>query len=236
VPSVYSAHQAKNRGLNPRWLYDVYAEGPLVTSDRTSSVTYFCALHSSIHQGKEVMVMQLPLQITARDVSLSEAAEGDIRAKAANLDTYYDGIMSCRVVVEGPVRHHRKGPYTVRVDLTVPGAELVVDRQADEDLYVAIRDAFDAARRRLEDYARRQRGDVKLHETSPRARVCRLFPEEDYGFLETPDGREIYFHRNSVLHPGFERLEIGTEVRFAEETGDHGPQASTVAILGTRGL
>jgi ribosome-associated translation inhibitor RaiA len=180
--------------------------------------------------------MQLPLQITARDLSLSEAAEADIRAKAANLDTYYDGIMGCRVVVEGPVRHHRQGPFTVRVDVSVPGAELVVDRHADPDLYVAIRDAFDAARRRLEDYARRQRGDVKSHEETPRARVSRLFPEEDYGILETPDGREIYFHRHSVLHPGFDRLAIGTEVRFAEELGEKGPQASTVALIGTAGL
>ncbi|MGH8065188.1 MAG: HPF/RaiA family ribosome-associated protein [Candidatus Entotheonellia bacterium] len=180
--------------------------------------------------------MQLPLQITARDISLSEAAEVDIRAKAANLDTYYDGIMGCRVVVEGPVRHHRKGPFTVRIDLSVPGAELVVDRHADADLYVAIRDAFDAARRRLEDYARRQRGAVKSHEETNLARVSRLFPEEGYGFLETPDGREIYFHRHSVLHPGFDRLAIGTEVRFVEEPGEKGPQASTVAIAGIPGL
>ena len=180
--------------------------------------------------------MQVPLQITARDLSLSEAAEDEIRAKAANLDTYYDGIMGCRVVVEGPGRHHRKGPFRVRIDLSVPGAELVVDRHADVDLYVAIRDAFDAARRRLEDYARRQRGDVKSHEESPRAQVSRLFPEEDYGFLETPDGREIYFHRHSVLHPGFDRLAIGTEVRFVEEPGEKGPQASTVAIAGIPGL
>jgi ribosomal subunit interface protein len=180
--------------------------------------------------------MQLPLQITARDISLSEAAEADIRAKAANLETYYDGVMGCRVVVEGPGRHHRKGPFTVRIDLSVPGAELVVDRQADEDLYVAIRDAFDAARRRLEDYARRQRGAVKSHEESHRAWVNRLFPGEGYGFLETPDGREIYFHRHSVLHPGFDRLAIGTEVRFVEEPGEKGPQASTVAIAGIPGL
>jgi ribosomal subunit interface protein len=180
--------------------------------------------------------MQLPLQITARDISLSEAAEADIRAKAANLDTYYDGIMGCRVVVEGLMRHHRKGPFTVRINVSVPGTELVVDRHADEDLYVAIRDAFDAARRRLEDYARRQRGAVKSHEEAYLARVSRLFPEEGYGFLETPDGREIYFHRHSVLHPGFDRLAIGTEVRFVEEPGEKGPQASTVAIAGIPGL
>jgi ribosomal subunit interface protein len=180
--------------------------------------------------------MQKPLQITARDVSLSEAAEDDIRAKAENLDTYYDRIISCRVVVEGPRRHHRQGPYAVRVDLTVPGAELVVDRQTDVDLYVAIRDAFDAARRRLEDHARRQRGDVKVHEAMSHGRVSKLFPDRDHGFLETPDGREIYFHRNSVLHPGFERLELDMEVRFTEEAGEQGPQASTIAILGTSGL
>jgi cold shock CspA family protein len=180
--------------------------------------------------------MQLPLQITTRDISLSEAAEADIRAKAANLETYYDGIMGCRVVVEGLVRHHRKGPFSVRIDLSVPGAELVVDRHADADLYVAIRDAFDVARRRLEDYARRQRGAVKSHEETHRARVSRLFSEEGYGFLETPDGREIYFHCHSVLHPGFDRLAIGTEVRFVEEPGEKGPQASTVAIAGIAGL
>jgi cold shock CspA family protein len=170
--------------------------------------------------------------MTVRDLSLSEAATAEIRAKAADLETYYDSIISCRVVVEGPVRHHHTGPFTVRIDLSVPGAELVVDRHADKDLYVAIRDAFDAARRRLEDYARRQRGTVKVHEEATRGRVTKLFPEAGYGFLETPEGREIYFHRHSVLHPGFDRLEIGMEVRFAEEEGEKGPQASSVAIVG----
>lgn len=180
--------------------------------------------------------MPLPLQLTVRDLTLSEAATAEIRAKAADLETYYDGILNCRVVVEGPVRHHRTGPFTVRVDLSVPGAELVVDHHAHEDFYVALRDAFDAARRRLEDYTRRQRGTVKVHEEAPRARVSKLFPDAGYGFLETPEGREVYFHRHSVLHPGFDRLAIGTEVRYAEEAGEKGPQASTVAIIGTRGL
>ena len=110
--------------------------------------------------------------------------------------------------------------------------ELVVNRQADEDLPVAIRDAFDAMRRRLEDYARHQRGAVKSREATPQARVSKLFHEEGYGFLETPDGREIYFHGNSVLPPGFDHLAVGTEVRFAEEQGAEGPQASTVTIVG----
>jgi cold shock CspA family protein len=101
-----------------------------------------------------------------------------------------------------------------------------------KDIYVAIRDVFKAARRRLQDYARKQSGAVKYHEPAPHARVSRLFPEGGYGYLETPDGGEIYFHRNSVLNGGFEKLVIGTEVSFVEETGDKGPQASAVTVIG----
>jgi cold shock CspA family protein len=177
--------------------------------------------------------MQIPLQITAHDFPLSALIEEEIRAKAAKLNTYYDGILRCHVVVDAPVGHHRHGgPYNVRIDVTVPGTELVINRQEDEDLLVAIRNAFDAMRRRLEDYARHQRGAVKTHEAAPCARARKFSREEGYGFLETADGREIYFHGNSVLEPGFDHLQIGTEVRFVEEQGAKGPQASTVTIVG----
>ena len=179
--------------------------------------------------------MELSLQITTRNVSISEAANADIREKAAKLDSFYDRIIGCRVTVEAPHRHQQKGiHYNVRIDLTVPGAELVVKREPNEDIYVAIRDAFDAARRQLEDFAHRQRGDVKTREAAPHARVSKLFPERGYGFLEAQDGREVYFHRNSVLNGGFDRLEVGMEVRFSEEEGEEGPQASTVALVGKR--
>lgn len=177
--------------------------------------------------------MQKPLQIIAEDFPLSAAMEAEIRERAAKLETFYDGIIGCRIAVTAPITHHRKGgPFTVRIDLTVPGAELVVNRQEEEDLAVAIREAFDAMRRRLEDYARRQRGAVKTHTPGPQtARVSKLFPQEGYGFLETPDGREIYFHSHSVLPPGFGHLEVGMTVRFVEEQGYEGPQASTVTII-----
>ena len=168
----------------------------------------------------------------------SEAIETHIVEKAGKLERFYEKITNCRVIVEAPHRRHHKGKlYHVRVDITVPGDELVVKREpsqhaSHEDIYVAIRDAFDAARRELQDYARRRRGEVKVRENSPTARVTKLFPEEGYGFLETPDGRELYFHRNSVLEPGFEKINLGTEVRFAEEQGEEGPQASTVRIAG----
>lgn len=175
--------------------------------------------------------MQRPLKITSRDFDLTEAFEAEIRQKAAALETYYDRIGGCEVTVEGPaLKHHRKGgPFTVRIRLTLPGAEVVTNHQSEEQLSQAIREAFDAARRQLEDHVRELRGDVKHHEP-PRqqGRVSRLFP--DYGFIESADGREIYFHANSVLDMGFDELRPGAAVRFVEEQGEQGPQASTVAI------
>jgi cold shock CspA family protein/ribosome-associated translation inhibitor RaiA len=186
----------------------------------------------------------------------SIAIEAQIRAEVAKLATFYERITNCRVMVELPHKHHQSGRhYHIRIDLTVPGEELVVmhepvrhsalermevangqkELEVDaphKDLYVAIRDAFAAARRRLQDYARRQRGAVKVHDVVPQARVLKLFPEEGYGFLETADGVEIYFHRNSVLHDAFDRLAIGVAVTFVAEEGDNGLQASTVRLSG----
>lgn len=109
--------------------------------------------------------MQIPLQITIRDVEHSEALETHIREKAKKLDEFFDHIMSCRVVVEVPHKHHQQGKqYNVRIDIGVAGGEIAVNRDHAEDAYVALRDAFDAAKRQLEDYARKLRGDVKKHE------------------------------------------------------------------------
>lgn len=179
------------------------------------------------------VLMKIPLQITVRNLSLSEAAERDIRAKAEDLNSINGQIISCRVVVDAPHRHHHKGVlYNLRIDLKVPGKEFIVTREHHEDVYVAIRDGFDAVRRRLEDFGRRQRGEVKLHEEiSPYGVVLRIFSQEGYGFIETDDGREIYFHRNSVLKEDFGHLKIGSIVRFVEEIGEKGPQASTVQLL-----
>jgi ribosome-associated translation inhibitor RaiA/cold shock CspA family protein len=177
--------------------------------------------------------MQRPLRITARDFTLSDAFEAEIREKAAALDVYYNRITGCDVTVAAPVDHHRKGgPFDVRIRLTVPGRELVATHQSEEGLAAAIREAFDAIRRQLEDHVREHRGDVKVHEGAPQARVARLL--HDYGFLETSDGREIYFHSNSVLNNGFAKLHVGTHVHFVEEEGDEGPQASTVSVVDRR--
>lgn len=179
--------------------------------------------------------MQLPVQITFRNVPRSDAVEAKIRERAAKLDTYYDRITGCHVTVEAPHRRHHQGKlFQVGIDLVLPGTELVVNRapqahHAYEDVFVALRDAFDAARRQLEDYARRQRADVKAHVDPPHGHVSKLLA--DYGFIATPDEREIYFHRNSVLGTAFETLAVGAPVRFVEEQGDEGPQASTVRVV-----
>lgn len=187
--------------------------------------------------------MQVPIRITFRDLPPSEALESDIRQHAEHLERLYDRITRCRVVVESPHRRHHQGNlYHVRIDLTVPGGELVVnrdphERHAHEDAYVAIRDAFTAAARQLEDYARRQRGHVKAHEGLPTGIVTRLAAEEGYGFIETPDGRQVYFHRNSVVDDQFVRLAVGSTVEFlcAETESANGPQATTVKPVAAQG-
>ena len=182
--------------------------------------------------------MQIPLQITFRNFGRSPAVEASVQGHAERLDKYYDRIMACRVVVEKRHKHHQHGNhFHVSVDVTVPGGELIASREPDEhhaytDVYVAIRDAFDTMRRQLEDYARRQDPRVKTHAPPPHGRIVELDPAENYGRIETPDGRLVYFHRNSVVGADFDELKVGAEVRFHEEAGERGPQASTVRVIG----
>lgn len=176
--------------------------------------------------------MPVSVKITSRDFKIPQWLDDEIREKAAKLERYYSDIIDCEIAIEAPVGHHRKGgPYNVRIDMQVKGAELVVSNKPGEDLQAAVRAAFDAARRQLEDHSRQLQRQTKRHDAESVARVAKLFSEQGYGFIATPEGREIYFHRNSVLAPGFERLEVGTEVRFDEEMGVDGPQASSVKAI-----
>lgn len=186
--------------------------------------------------------MKQPLQVNFRDIPPSDAVEVKIREKVAKLDEFYDRIMACKVMVEVPHGHHNKGKlYHVRIDLTVPNDEIVINRSpkdhhAHEDVYVAIRDAFSAARRKLQDFARKQRGDVKQHEVPPHGVISELVPYEDYGRILSSDGRDIYFHRNSLLDGDFDALEYGDKVRFSEVAGENGPQASSVHLIGKHNI
>ncbi|HEY7316340.1 MAG TPA: HPF/RaiA family ribosome-associated protein [Candidatus Binatia bacterium] len=215
---------------------------------------------------REDKAINIPLQITFKNMEPSETIEAHIHEAAQRLELFCDSIMGCRVLVETPHQHHHKGKrHHVRIDLTVPGAEFVIKRSpklltdsptryrkapdevaleerrelskyaTHDDILLTIRDAFDAARRKLQDYARRRRGVLKAHEELPHGRVTKLFPDEGFGFLQTADGREVYFNRNSVLDSGFNRLRIGAEVHFVDEMGEKGPQASTVTPVSHHG-
>ena len=174
--------------------------------------------------------MQLPLQITYRHVDRSDALDAAIREKAEKLNEFYPNLMSCRVTVAEERLHKHQGHlFSVHVDVRVPNHEFVVKRDKHEDVFVALRDAFDAAKRKLEDEIRMQRGDVKAHAVEEYGRVVRIMPDAGYGFIETPDGREVYFAAANVVTPAFEALEVGAEVQFIEEFGAEGRQAKRVS-------
>jgi ribosomal subunit interface protein len=112
--------------------------------------------------------MEVPIQISLHGISPSDALHNTIRERAEKLARFYSHIARCRVVLELAARHRHQGKqFTARIDLKVPGGEIVVTHEHDEDVQVALREAFDAAKRQLEDYGRRQRGDVKAHSAQP---------------------------------------------------------------------
>jgi ribosomal subunit interface protein len=102
--------------------------------------------------------MKTPLQITFRDMDGSTALEEEIHKRAAHLEAYFDHIIRCRVVVAAPSQHHRQGQeYQVRIELSVPGTELVAgDRGGNEDVYLAVRESFSTAERELKKYVERR--------------------------------------------------------------------------------
>lgn len=184
--------------------------------------------------------MPMPLQITFRNMERSPAVEANVQQHAAKLERFSDRILRCEVAVEALHKHHRRGNrYHVRIDLAVPGGELIASRQPDDhhaytDVYVAIRDAFQALQRQLENHGQKAQRQVKTHATPPHGRVIEVDPAANCGRIETPDGRLIYFHRNSVVNGRLEDLAPGAEVRFSEEMGENGPQASNVHLVGKR--
>jgi cold shock CspA family protein len=193
-----------------------------------------------------------------RGVRRNDRVEAEVTARLRKLETYYHGITGCHVLLELVQRHHEAGNrYHVRIDLTVPGEEIVVAHEAslhatDQDIHlakatkqdeveperkhalVAVHEAFDIARRRLQDYARRQRGSVKTSARQAQGRISQLFPIDEYGYIEAEDGHEVYFQKASVLKDSFDRLSVGSAVSFVEEPGEKGPQASTVKLLHPR--
>lgn len=184
--------------------------------------------------------MDTPVEIVFHNMPSSPGLEAEIRDRIDKLDRLYQHIVSCRVSVEQLHQRHQTGNlYDVHIDLRVPGDEIVVSREPhrarerflDPDIGIALRNAFKAAERRLLDYKRRQRGEVKLHDEFFAGQVSQLYPDEDHGFILTHEGMQLYFHRNSLVQRDFDALAVGDRVHFIETVGDTGPIASKVWLV-----
>lgn len=183
--------------------------------------------------------MTVPLEIAFHNMDHSDAIETRVRERMERLARLHDRMTSCRVTIEAPHKRHQQGNrYQVRILIGAPQGQIAVTRDpgnmyAHEDVYVAIRDAFDAAERQVKALRQTLRGDVKTHDAPLQGRIARLFPLQDYGFIQTNDNREIYFHRNAVVDGSFDQLEEGQTVELVVFRGDsaQGPHASTVKLI-----
>ncbi|WP_112661565.1 HPF/RaiA family ribosome-associated protein [Microvirga flavescens] len=187
--------------------------------------------------------MQVKAQVDFQGFKPSDQIRTLIDDNVGRLEEFYERITACRVVMKSPGERHKTGGlYEVNIHIVLPyGHEVAIEKTPPEDErfadpFFAIRDAFNRARRRLQDEVRDLRSEIKTHEEQPIGTVRLIHPEEGYGFIETAEGKEIYFHKNSVLNDAFAQLAAGTRVSFAEEEGEKGPQASTVKLLGKHGL
>lgn len=190
--------------------------------------------------------MQVPLELQFKNLNANDSLTDVIHRRVEKLEQFCDHISSCRIIVDKPQSHIDSGsPYRVRIDVTVPpGHELVSrrepgDGEMHEALQTVVIDAFDAMERQLKQLNREQEGKEKTHPQQQTVGIVeKLFPEENYGIIRSIEGRDVYFHRNSVLNDDFDRIEIGTGVNYMEESGEKGLQASTVRITdkpGARG-
>lgn len=179
--------------------------------------------------------MQVPMDLTGTGVDLTSVEQAMVEGAVANLERFFARMIACHVAVSVP--HHLPGgtpiAWSFRLALTVPGRVLTVTRQARPSFREALVDAFDVARRELQDYVRESRDDVNVQAEGPHGRISRLRAREGFGFITADDGHELYFNRNSVPDGGFDRLVVGTEVRLVEVEGEQGPQASMVVAVGS---
>lgn len=184
--------------------------------------------------------MQTALHISFERMEPSDFIRQRIEREVAGLEKRYGRITSCNVFVEGPGDRHRSGGlYAFRVALELPGGvHLSASRNppanhAHADAYVALKDVFRALRSQLSERVHERQEEAKQPSSQPHGIIERLFLDKGHGFIRADDGREIYFHTNSVLNDHIDALRVGAEVRFSEEEGKDGPQASSVHAYGT---
>jgi len=183
-------------------------------------------------------LMNVPLELTFRGLEKTPEIEALIRHNAEKLEKICSYVSSCRVVIERDQQHQRIGhPFRVRLDITVPPRnEFAVRRESTEGelhdpLSKIINEAFKAASRRLQKTVDLQRHASRVKPNIPtQGIVTRLFLEDEYGFITTPEGEDIYFHAKNVANGEFDKLIVGTAVHFAPHFGDNGLHASSVRI------
>jgi cold shock CspA family protein/ribosome-associated translation inhibitor RaiA len=190
--------------------------------------------------------MQTAPEVIFHDVDRSAWVENYIHERLQRLDKFAEGITSCRVsLTQDQASHHKGNRYSVMVEVRTPPNHDLAARKAKiirdmpTQLPALINLAFGAMERQLKKTAELRRGEGRnpenRHDGQVHGIVEKLF-EEGYGFLRAVGNeRQVYFHRNSVLHGDFDRLAVGTEVRFIPQDGDDGPQASSVRIVAKPG-
>ena len=185
--------------------------------------------------------MQTPIEVTFEHCESSPEIWAEIAKQAKRLEKFGPLVTSCRVAIGRPNARRRSGDlFAVHLHIALPERkDVVVDRTHGdaperEHALVAIREAFDAAVRQVEEAAREMRGPIKTRLAQAHGRVTKFLAGEDCGFIETAEGREVYFHRDAVLDGAFDRLRVGAEVWFVEEQGAKGPQATTVRLVDKR--
>ncbi len=182
--------------------------------------------------------MQTPPEISFRNVEATPELKAAIKGRIEDMEKLYDLLIGCHVMVESRHRRRQTGnPVQVRIEVTLPGRRLVVNRDpSDEpwhaDPFLAVGDAFDDLRRRLKEHVRGVRGEVKTHAAPLQGRISELIPD-GHGFIQDSDGTIVYFHENSVRDLDFADLVVGDQVRYSRGYGDEGPQATSVRRFGS---
>lgn len=172
--------------------------------------------------------MEIPLEIRFHNMPSSPRVEAEVRHYVDKLERLYDRLITCRVAIEA--RTTASPGYGVHIELSVPGTELVVsrDRHAHPELRAALRDAFHAAERQLKAFKARVAGAVMPHEMVVVGQVTQVNRAEEFGFILTSTGNQLYFHRNSLIEGDFDDLAVGLTVQYVEAAGDTGPAAIKV--------
>ena len=177
----------------------------------------------------------MELQVEARNSEIRKVWQDKIDEEKARLNRHHAGFINhLRVTIES-TSSHREGGYELRVIASIPNDTVVVKRKGEKVVPLLV-DAFNTLGLQLKELQRKRRQSSKVHPEagkggSAEGVVKSIFPFESYGFITTPQGQEIYFHENSVLNHKFDRLTLGMEVRYVEEQGEKGPQASTVTVI-----